>query len=165
MIACALLLSVVQQIQLPCKPGAREPQLSVGSNGHVALAWGDRGVIRICFGAPDDPRNFMRVHGMYTKEKLQYSVGMRRGPRLAMLADDHIVLTAIGGAKGGGADGDVLAWRNTDDTLSWYDVVRINSVAGSAREGLHALGRGGKDEVYCAWIDLRSGKPQVWGAR
>lgn len=164
MFACALMLSVLEQIQVPCKPGAREPQLSVGADGHVALAWADRGVIRVCFGAPEDRQHFFGVHGMWTEKKLQYAVGMRRGPRLALLAKDHIVLTAIGGEKGGGNDGDLLAWRNTPDTLSWEDALHVNSVPGSAREGLQALARGAQDEVYCAWIDLRSGKPQIWGA-
>jgi hypothetical protein len=163
MIACAVLLSVLQQIPVPCKPGAREPQLSVGADGHVALAWAEKGVLRVCYGAPDDQNNFLRVHGMV--EKLRYSVGMRRGPRVAILDGDHIVLTAIGGEQGGGKDGDVWAWRNTPEKKAWYAAVRVNSVAGSAREGLHALARSVKGDLYCAWIDLRSGKPQIWGAR
>jgi hypothetical protein len=162
MLACALLLSVLQQVVVPCKPGARQPQLSVGTDGHVALAWAAKGELYCCYGEPGDQQNFLRVHHMY--EKLRYSVGLRRGPRVALLDGDHVVLTAIGGEKGGGNDGDVWAWRNAPEKLAWHKALRINSVAGSAREGLHALARSAQGEVYCAWIDLRSGKPQVFGA-
>ena len=158
----SLLLSVLQQIAVPCQPGSREPQLAVGSDGHVALAWADKGVIRCCYGAPDEQREFLGVHGMV--EKLRYSVGMRRGPRVALLDGDHVVLTAIGGEQGGGKDGDVWCWRNVPEKKGWYAALRVNSVAGSAREGLHALARSVQGELYCAWIDLRSGKPQIWGA-
>lgn len=162
MIACALLFAFVAEIPNPTKPGARQPQLSVGADGHIALAWADKDVIRCTYGDPDDGKSLWSVHGM--AEKQRYSVGMRRGPRIAILDGDHVVLTAIGGEKGGGKDGDVWAWRNEPEIRSWPEPVRVNSVAGSAREGLHALARSGKGEVYCAWIDLRSGKPRIFGA-
>ena len=160
----SLLLSVLQQIVVPSKPDAHQPQLSVAADGHVALAWAEKGVIRCCFGAPDDQSKFLIVHGMVPK--MSYSVGMRRGPRVAILDGDQVVLTAIGGELGGGKDGDVWSWCNVKwKTMDgWRKAVRVNSVAGSAREGIHALARSMKGEVYCAWIDLRSGKPQIWGA-
>jgi len=153
MIACALLLVGLELFPVPCGKGAREPQLSVGANGNVALAWGEKGEIHYCIGAPPAQAGFGGVQTL--SKKLRYAVGMRRGPRIALLDEDRVVLTVIGGELGGGKDGDVWAWPAD---------VRVNSVAGSAREGLHALARSAQGELYCAWIDLRSGKPQIWGA-
>jgi len=153
MIASALFLSLAQQVLVPCGKGAREPQISVGADGHVALAWGSNGDIHCCAGDPEDRMRFAHVRSV--SRNLRYSVGMRRGPRVALLDGDQVVLTVIGGEKGGGNDGDVWAWPAD---------VRVNSAAGSAREGLQALARGPKGVVYCTWIDLRSGKPQIYGA-
>jgi len=153
MIVGALLLSLAQQVPVPFGKGAREPQISVGADGHVALAWGSKGDIHWCAGDPKDRMRFAHVRSV--SRNLRYSVGMRRGPRIALLDKDQVVLTVIGGEKGGGNDGDVWAWPAD---------VRVNSADGSAREGLQALARGPKGEVYCTWIDLRSGKPQVYGA-
>ena len=164
----ALLLCVAQkpspytEFGVPCPKGSHEPQISVGTNGHVALAWGTRERISCCYGDPADQASFQRVHTM--PEKLSYSVGMRRGPRIEILTGDQIVLTAIGGEKGGGKDGDLLAWRSLPEKETWSVVQRINSTPGTAREGLHAMARGAHGELYCAWIDLRSGRPQVYGA-
>jgi len=102
MIACAVLLCVLQEIAVPCKPGARQPQLSVGADGHVALAWGTKGALECSYGDPEKLSGAQTLPG-----KLRYSVGMRRGPRVAILDGDHVVVTAIGGEKGGGRDGDV----------------------------------------------------------
>jgi hypothetical protein len=163
MIAALLLVSLAQELATPAKPGARQPQLSVGADGHVALAWGAPGGLQCCFGDTDDPEKFGTVHNL--SSKLRLSVGMRRGPRIALLDGDAVVLTAIGGEQGGGKDGDVWAWRCAAKSAEWPPAVRVNSVAGSAREGLHALARGPKGEVTCAWIDLRTGTPQVYSAR
>lgn len=42
------------------------------------------------------------------------SLGMRRGPRIAFASGgESIVISAIVGEKGHGADGDLIAWRST----------------------------------------------------
>jgi hypothetical protein len=68
------------------------------------------------------------------------ALGRHRGPRIS-IAGDALVVTAILGSKVDG--GDLLAWRSTDDGRTWSAPVRLNSVADSAREGLHGLGGAG----------------------
>ena len=62
-------------------------------------------------------------------------------------------------------DGDVLAWRSIDGGASWSGPRRVNGVEGSAREGLHALAAGPDGSLFCAWVDLRDGRAEVYGAR
>jgi BNR repeat protein len=47
---------------------------------------------------------------------------------------------------------------------SWSHPVRINDVAGSAREGLHAMASDGKGLVFAAWLDLREKGTRIYGA-
>ena len=81
------------------------------------------------------------------------SLGMHRGPRIVALGDT-VIVSAIVGDQGGGKDGDVLVWRSADRGQRWSKPVRINGVAGSAREGLHAMVANGST-VAAAWLDLR----------
>lgn len=156
MIASLLLLSALELVPVPCAKGSHEPQLSVGADGHVALAWGTPEALFCCAGAPD-AKGFQDVREV--ARGLRFSVGMRRGPRVALLPGDQVVISAIGGAEGGGKDGDLLVWHDSSPKP-----VRVNSEAGTAREGLHAMARGPRNELYCAWIDLRAKSPQLFGA-
>jgi len=156
MIASLLLMSALELLPVSCAKGGHEPQLSVGADGHVALAWGTPEALFCCVGAPD-AKGFQSVREV--ARGLRYAVGMRRGPRVALLPGDHVVISAIGGAEGGGKDGDVFVWRDATSKP-----VRVNSEPGTAREGLHALARGPSGELYCAWIDLRAKSPQLFGA-
>ena len=54
-----------------------------------------------------------------------------------MATGKALVVTAIGGKVGKGTDEDLMAWRSEDDGKSWQAPIKINSVAASAREGLH----------------------------
>ena len=88
------------------------------------------------------------------------SLGMRRGPRVAVAAG-HVVVAAIGGKQGKGRDGDVLAWSSSDGGQTWRGPVRVNDAAESAREGLHAAAAGTDRTFACAWLDLRSRKTEI----
>jgi hypothetical protein len=156
MFASLLLLSAIELLPVPCAKGGHEPQLSVGADGHVALAWGTPDVLFCCVGAVD-AQGFQSVREV--ARGLRFAVGMRRGPRVALLPGDQVVISAIGGVEGGGKDGDLLVWHGTSKKP-----VRVNSEPGTAREGLHALARGPSGELYCAWIDLRAKSPQLFGA-
>jgi hypothetical protein len=81
------------------------------------------------------------------------ALGMHRGPRIVALGDT-LVVSAIVGEQGGGSDGDVLVWRSVDRGRHWSAPVTINRVAGSAREGLHAMAADAST-VAAAWLDLR----------
>jgi hypothetical protein len=78
---------------------------------------------------------------------------------------EAVVVTAIGGEKGMGQDGDVLAWRSEDGGRSWSGPERINDVDASAREGLHGMAASADGRLYCVWLDLRNGKMELFGAR
>jgi hypothetical protein len=91
------------------------------------------------------------------------SLGMRRGPRVVK-TKNAIVVTTIGGQIGKGRDGDVLAWRSTDDGKTWQGPVRVNDTADSAREGLHAMASGADGSIWCVWLDLRDKKSEIYAA-
>ena len=138
----------------------KQPQAAIGSDGSV----------HVVFGAGDAVQYSRSPNGrIFEKPKPAFRVpnmplGMRRGPRIA-IANDVIVVTAIGGKVGKGRDGDVLAWRSTDDGSTWQGPVRVNDSADSAREGLHAMATGEDGSVWCVWLDLRDRKSEVYAAR
>ncbi len=90
------------------------------------------------------------------------SLGNHRGPRIVM-TPEAIVISAIYGAKGRGADGDLIAWRSTDGGKSWSTGVHVNDRAAAAREGLHAMAADG-NTVWAVWLDDRDGGKALWGA-
>lgn len=88
---------------------------------------------------------------------------MRRGPRIVK-NQAAILVTAIGGLMGKGRNGDIVAWRSTDDGRTWQGPVRVNDTADSAREGLHAMANGVDGSVWCVWLDLRDKKSEIYAA-
>jgi hypothetical protein len=82
------------------------------------------------------------------------SLGRHRGPRVA-ISGGAIIIAAVAGEKGKGQDGELYAWRSTDNGKSWSKAARISDVPGAAREGLHALAAGPKGLVFATWLDLR----------
>jgi hypothetical protein len=127
-------------------PEGRQPQVAASGN-FVSVAYG-RGNEVLVMNSEDGAKSWSApVHGVL-------SLGMRRGPRI--VRDGKIVLvSAIAGAKGRGADGDLWLWRSEDGGKSWSEGSKLNDVEGSAREGLHAMAGGG-GKVYAVWLDLRS---------
>lgn len=91
------------------------------------------------------------------------ALGMHRGPRIAVTSD-AVLVAAVAGAKGGGADGDVLLYRSTDRGITWRASVAINDVPGSAREGLHAIAASRTGLVVVAWLDLRDKGTRIYAA-
>jgi hypothetical protein len=91
------------------------------------------------------------------------SLGMHRGPRVAATTST-VLVTAVIGAKGGGADGDVLLYRSGDRGTSWGVPTVINDVPGSAREGLHAMAANAAGLVVVAWLDLRDKGTRIYSA-
>ena len=91
------------------------------------------------------------------------SLGMHRGPRVAV-TDRTVLVAAVAGPKGGGADGDVLLFRSNDHGRSWTSGMVINDVGGSAREGLHALAASPSGLVVLAWLDLRAGGTRIFAS-
>lgn len=128
----------------------RQPHLAaVGAD--VALTYGAGDAVYFT-GSKDAGKTWSAPVKVGEQGKL--SLGMRRGPRVAM-TKDAIVITAVAGPKGRGADGDVLAWRSSDRGATWSAGVRVNDVEGSAREGLHSVAAGGDGMLFATWLDLR----------
>ena len=91
------------------------------------------------------------------------AAGMRRGPRIAATGS-ALLITGVIGARGGGADGDVLLYRSTDDGRTWSAPVTINDVAGSAREGMHGMAANAAGTVVVTWLDLREKGTRIYAA-
>ncbi len=113
------------------------------------------------FSSTNDGQTFSRPSKIQTKGKL--SLGRHRGPRL-VYQTGNVVVTAIVGKQGGGADGDLWAWRSNDNGKTWLDPVRVNDVPGAAREGLHAM-TSGNGWVLAVWLDLRSKGTRLYGSK
>ena len=99
------------------------------------------------------------------------AVGRHRGPHVVISGKTIIVSAVYGDTQATGphahglpADGDLVAWRSTDEGHTWSKPIVINDAPGSAREGLHAMAAGATGEIAAAWLDLRSTGTKLYGA-
>lgn len=138
-----------------------QPQACVAVDGTTYVVFGVADRVAFCKSV-DDGKSFTAPRDAVTVPNL--SLGMRRGPRIAV-SQGSLVITAIGGQKGKGQDGDLLAWRSADGGESWSGPSRVNDVAASAREGLHAMTVAPDGSFWCVWLDLRSKKTELYAAR
>ena len=139
----------------------KQPQAAVGTSGNVHLVYGVGDAIFHCRSTDngtsfENPKEAFRVSNL--------ALGMRRGPRVAV-TDDAVVVTAIGGKEGKGRDGDLLAWRSTDEGATWLGPVNVNGAADSAREGLHGMTAGADGSIWCVWLDLREKRSEVYASK
>jgi hypothetical protein len=139
----------------------KQPQLAV-SEKLVGVTFGSGNAIYFS-SSTDQGKTFSKP--VKVAEPGVMSLGMHRGPRIAISAS-AIVISAVAGKEGKGKDGDLLAWRSTDNGVTWSSGVKVNDVPGSAREGLHTMASGGgeKNILYAAWLDLRSKGTKLYGA-
>jgi hypothetical protein len=113
----------------------------------------------VCYqSSTDDCKNFSKPTDLTFAHSM--SLGMRRGPRIAV-AEKGICITAIGGKQGKGRDGNVLAMHSVDGGKSWHGPVQVNDADDSAREGLHAMAAGPRGELCCVWLDLRNRRTEI----
>ncbi len=136
----------------------RQPQLATDGK-QIVVAFGAGNTIY--FSASND-RGATFSPPVVVSNSGRLSLGRHRGPRIAISAG-AIVISAILGAKGGGADGDLVSWRSTDGGTSWSGPTPISDVAGSAREGLHAMAGAG-EVLFASWLDLRTKGTKLYGA-
>ena len=137
---------------------ARQPQAAVDAQGRIHIVFG-RGNEVCCATSTDSGKTYKTA----TVGKVAVHVARSRSSGTA--ASRTVIVTAIGGKEGKGRDGDVLAWRSDDAGGTWAGPTRINSVMGQAREGLHGMAAGPDGAVYCAWLDLRTNRMEIRGAR
>ena len=158
MLILALLLTAQIAPQSADLPN-RQPQLATDGT-RLALAYGAGD--SVFFAASKDAgKSWSTPVVVSSRGKL--SLGMRRGPRIAT-APGAIVISAVVGEKGRGADGDLIAWRSVDGGKSWSAGKAINDVSSAAREGLHTMAADGKGIVFAAWLDLRGKGTRLYGS-
>lgn len=136
----------------------RQPQAAVDADGAVWLTYA-RGTTIWLMSSRDGGQTFSQEQKVADVPALD--LGMRRGPRIA-LTDGAVIVTAIAGQQGRGRDGDLLIWRSTDGGHTWSPPRALNSVKGSAREGLQATAAAGK-HVAVVWLDLRGQATTLYG--
>ncbi|HTS47135.1 MAG TPA: sialidase family protein [Bryobacteraceae bacterium] len=150
-----LLLSI-----LPLSAGVpnRQPQLAA-ANGQVVLTFAAGQSIYFA-SSRDEGRTF----GPPTKvaEVPFLAVGRHRGPR-AIILKDAIVISAIAGAKPG--EGDLITWRSVDRGKTWTRAGLVNDEPNATHEGLYAMAAVAQDNLFAAWLDLRSQGTKLYGAR
>ncbi len=138
---------------------AFQPQIaSSGGRAFVACGAGDRIYV---LASEDGGRTFRVPVRLPSSGHLM--LGMRRGPRIA-ISGESVVVSAVLGREGGGADGDLLAWRSSDEGRTWSAPVQVSDVPGAAREGLHAMAASATGRVACTWLDLRSPGTEIWSS-
>ena len=137
----------------------QQPQVAVDAQGVMHLVYGAGDSVFYC--RSDDGKSFTAAHKLPGEYRL--SLGMRRGPRIAV-TETAICVTLVGGAQGKGRDGDVLCVRTTDGGQSWSEPAKVNDAMDSAREGLHAMAAGPKNLLCCTWLDLRNKQSEVMAA-
>jgi hypothetical protein len=135
----------------------QQPQLAVDAKGSIHAVFGVHDTIHYC-RSDDGGQSFGKAVELPRVNAM--SLGMRRGPRIAV-AKGEIWVTAIGGKQGKGRDGDVLALRSSDGGQTWTGPVQVNDVADSAREGLHAMAAAADGTLCCVWLDLRNKQMEV----
>ena len=91
------------------------------------------------------------------------ALGRHRGPRIAV-TPRAVLVAAVVGTRGGGADGDIVLYRSTDDGRTWASPAVVNDVSGAAREGLHALAANPSGLAVLAWLDLREKGTRIYAA-
>ncbi len=137
----------------------RQPQLAV-SGSRLAMTYGAGNSV-FCTTSADGGKSWRKPVLVSSSGRL--ALGSRRGPRIAV-TPQAIVISAVIGEKGGGADGDLIAWRSVDGGETWSSGTRVNDSPAAAREGLHAMAADGKGTLFAAWLDLRVKGTRLYGS-
>lgn len=166
------LLTVASSIQpsTPAAPPYRQPQMAVNGK-QVAMVFG--GGSSVYFAASSDSG---ATFGTPVKvaETGALALGRHRGPRVAILRDGTLVVSAIAGEKvatgphahGLPEAGNLFTWRSTDQGKTWTKAATINDVPGAAREGLHAMTASPDGRtLHAVWLDLRGKGTKLYGSK
>jgi hypothetical protein len=89
-----------------------------------------------------------------------------------VISNGTLIVTAVTGntlatgphAHGLPSDGELFAWRSTDQGKTWSKPLRVNDVPSAAREGLHTLASDGEGNLFAAWLDLRQEGTRLFGS-
>lgn len=157
LLAFALAISIV-----PGTPDAtyRQPQIAV-TDKLIALTFGAGNNVYFA-SSHDGGAAFSTPVHVNAHDPGKLPLGRHRGPRIA-ISGNSIVITAILGKSGGGADGDVFSWHSTDGGKTFSHGVRVNDVERAAREGLDAMAAS-NNAVFATWLDLREKGTRLYGS-
>jgi len=162
-------LLALQAVPTPQDEPVRAPQLASHAS-ITAMAYGSgHGIyIRVSHDLGVTFGDAMKV-----AEAAVVPINRHRGPRVAF-SGWTLVVTAVVGTMaskephghGLPSDGDLFAWRSTDDGRTWSAGIVINDLPAAAREGLHALAADAKGRLFAVWLDKRtSNGTSLYGAR
>ena len=146
----------------------REPQMAA-KGSTVAVTFGAEKGIYFSKSA-DSGKTFSTPVKVAEAEVLPLT--RHRGPRI-VFAEHAIVISAVVGrtlasgphAHGLPSDGDLVAWRSSDEGVSWSKGATVNDVPGASTEGLHALAADAHGNLFAAWLDRRGKGVTLYGAR
>ncbi|MSO23772.1 MAG: exo-alpha-sialidase [Acidobacteria bacterium] len=140
---------------------AQQPQMAAAPDETLYLVYG-AGQTIYCVVSRDGGKSFGLPAALESGGMLM--LGRHRGPRVAA-TKDAVTITAIAGKRGGGQDGNLLAWRSTDHGKTWGAPTVLNDVTDAAREGLHGLAAGPGNLVFAVWLDLRKDESSDGGTK
>ncbi len=155
LLSLAHALAAPVEITPPGFSGAQQPQVAVGAKGEIHVVFGQKDGAIFHTISTDEARTFRAPVKIGALPKL--ALGMHRGPRIAVTSG-RVIVSAISHEGG-----ELLAWTSTDRGVSWTGPATVNTAPKSAREGLHAMAGSG-ERVAVAWLDLRNGGTELWGA-
>ncbi len=146
----------------------RQPQLAA-DQGQVVLTFGAEKSTYFASSA-DQGKTFSKPVKVADAGAL--ALGRHRGPRATILKD-AILVSAVVGAKVSTGEhahglpeaGDLTLWRSVDHGKSWSHQGVVNDAPGSAREGFHSIALDAQGNLTATWLDLRTGKTQIYAAR
>lgn len=136
----------------------RQPQ-PAAAYGQVAMTYGGGSTIYFA-RSEDGGKTFGPPIQVATTEAL--ALGRHRGPRLTILKNS-LLITAISGRDT--PRGDLRTWLSKDQGKTWTAGKPVNDVSGAAREGLHAIVADAHDNLFAAWLDLRTPGMKLYGAK
>ncbi len=130
---------------------SREPQIAISDDGRAYITYGKGNELFVSISS-DKGKSYSAP--IKVGEAGSLSLGMRRGPRIAV-HKSTLTITATYGAQGRGRDGDIVSFRSADKGKTWSKPINVSDVPGSAREGLHGMAISPTGNLACAWLDLR----------
>jgi hypothetical protein len=140
--------------------GANQPQVAIDESERIHLTFG---IGNSVYYSSSLDRGATFAPSTEVAQTKRLALGRRRGPRVAATRDS-IVIAAVAGQRGDGRDGDLFTWHSRDMGRTWHGPAKVNDVASSAREGLHAMASAPSGDLFCAWLDLRNKGTRIFGS-
>lgn len=121
-----------------------QPQLTVDSKGKVRVVYGEKD--KIFFSISSDGGETFTTPQLVA-EVSEMHLGMTRGPQLATSAD-YSLITVMD------KKGNIHAFRQHHKTGKWEKIANVNSLDGSAPEGLMSIAADESNNFYAVWLGL-----------